>query len=243
MPDEEGHSGEVRGRPLTVLYLVSSFGFSGSPGEWTPWGRATEEFHRAHRPGLPRRDGALGFDCKILVDDAVLVEPLLGLRPWVSAACYETGVRQMLGKEAVNQEKDAIEGQFKEEQVIWGLTMNAASEKAFLPERRILRGSYLLGDSAFDAGEKCVTVRQVQQFRGITTGWAIVVRGLANELKAATFFSPTMKGVFQLGLENWATRTNAWRWRMPGKTFGACLRFADGCAPGPTGGRRVLAPP
>ena len=194
MPDEEGHSGEVRGRPLTVLYLVSSFGFSGSPGEWTPWGRATEEFHRAHRPGLPRRDGALGFDCKILVDDAVLVEPLLGLRPWISAACYETGVKQMLGKEAVNREKDAIEGQFKEEQVIWGLTMNAASEKAFLPERRILRGSYLLGDSAFDAGEKCVTVRQVQQFRGITTGWAIVVRGLANELKAADIFLSNDEG-------------------------------------------------
>ena len=35
---------------VTVLYLVSSFGFSGSPGEWTAWGRATEEFHRGFRP-------------------------------------------------------------------------------------------------------------------------------------------------------------------------------------------------
>ena len=174
--------------PFTVLYLVSSFGFAGSPGEWTPWGRATEEFHRAHNPGHPRRDGACGFECKTLVDDAVLVEPWMGHRPWTSAACYETGVKQLLGGAAVNKEKDAIEGAFKEEQVVWGLAMNTRTEKAFLPERRILKGAHLIGDVAFDVGERRVTLRQMQQFRGIMTGWATVVRGLNNELKAADVF-------------------------------------------------------
>ena len=32
---EEGRKEE--GKPMTVIYLVSSFGFSGPPGEWTPW--------------------------------------------------------------------------------------------------------------------------------------------------------------------------------------------------------------
>ena len=70
---------------LTMLYLVSSFGFSGSPGEWNVWGRATEELHREHRPQEARRDGAINFDGKILVDDMVLVEPNIGLRPWISS--------------------------------------------------------------------------------------------------------------------------------------------------------------
>ena len=50
--DEQGNDGE----DMTVVYLVSSFGFSGSPGEWAIWGRATEEYHRAHCPAVPRRD-------------------------------------------------------------------------------------------------------------------------------------------------------------------------------------------
>ena len=83
---------------LTVIYLVSSFGFSGSPGEWTAWGRATEEVHRNLRPIDSRRDGELHFCGKILVDDMVLVEPVMGLRPWVSSEVYEWAVTQLLGE-------------------------------------------------------------------------------------------------------------------------------------------------
>lgn len=190
--EQENEGGEEsersKGEEMTVLYLVSSFGFLGSPGEWTVWGRATEEYHRAHRPRHARRDGAAGFDCKILVDDAILVEPELGMRPWVSANCYEAGVKLMLGNEAVNEEKDALEGQFKEEQTIWGLTMNARTNQALLPERRILKGAHLLSEPAFDAENQSLCLRQLQQFRGIATGWAVVVKGLKNELKAADVF-------------------------------------------------------
>lgn len=95
---------------VTVIYLVSSFGFSGSPGEWTMWGRATEEYHRSHKPRLPRRDMSFGFDSKVLVDDCVLVEPWVGFRPWISSEVFEDGVRSLLGDKAVNLDKDKIEG-------------------------------------------------------------------------------------------------------------------------------------
>ena len=81
---------------LTLLYLVSSFGFSGSPGEWTLWGRATEELHRVHAPVDARRN----FDGKILVDDMVLVEPCLGLRPWISAETYQWAVMKLFGRQS-----------------------------------------------------------------------------------------------------------------------------------------------
>ena len=118
----------------------------------------------------------------------------MGLRPWVSSEVYEEGVRLMLGDAAVNAEKDLIEGAYKEEQCIWGLMINTNLGRAFLPERRILRGAYLLADNEFDPGEKKLTLKQLQQFRGITTGWATVVPALRNELKAADVFLTVGEG-------------------------------------------------
>lgn len=115
--DAEDAAGE--GKDLTIIYLVSSFGFSGSPGEWAIWGRSTEEFHRCHRPEESRRDGSYGFESKILVDDNVLIEPWMGLRPWVSSETYEEAVRLMLGESAVNAEKDKEEGDFRTQQTIY----------------------------------------------------------------------------------------------------------------------------
>ena len=114
---------------LTVIYLVSSFGFSGPRGEWTAWGRATEELH---------------FCGKILVDDMVLVEPVIGLRPWVSSEVYEWAVTQLLGEKAINKLKDAEEGCYSNQQTVWGLIIDADTERMSLPEARILQGAYLL---------------------------------------------------------------------------------------------------
>ena len=94
----------------------------------------------------------------------------------------------MLGNDAVNVEKNQVEGVYKEEQTIWGLNINTRTEHASLPGRRIEKGAHLLAHPAFDAESKCLTLRQLQQFRGIATGWAVVVKGLKNELKAADVF-------------------------------------------------------
>ena len=65
--------------------------------------------------------------------------------------------------------------------------MNAETEQAILPERRILKGAQLLADPKFDHGRKDLTLKELQQF-GIMTGWAAVVRGLTNELRAGDRF-------------------------------------------------------
>ena len=184
----EGEKEGVEGEEMTIIYLVSSFGFSGSPGEWAIWGRSTEEFHRSYTPANGRRDGSYGFESKILVDDNVLVEPWIGLRPWVSAEVYEEGVRMLLGEAAVNAEKDREEGDFRAQQTIWGIIMDTEKQEAHLPERRVLKGAHLLAEDCFDAGRKDVTLRQLQILRGIATGWANIVHGLKNELKAIDVF-------------------------------------------------------
>ena len=173
---------------LTVIYLVSSFGFSGSPGEWTAWGRATEEVHRSLRPVESRRDGELHFCGKILVDDMVLVEPVMGLRPWVSSEVYEWAVTKLLGEKAINKLKDAEEGCYSNQQTVWGLIIDADAERMSLPEARILKGAYLLAQSCFNYGEKDLPLKELQRFRGIANGWSIVVSGLKNELRSADVF-------------------------------------------------------
>ena len=183
---------------MTVLYLVSSFGFSGSPGEWAVWGRGTEELHRAHRPADPRRDGALHFDGKILVDDMILIEPKIGIRPWISSEVYEWAVIKLLGEKAINKEKDAEEGRFEDMQTVWGVCINAKTERVSLPEARILKGAYLLAGADFNYGAQTLTLKDLQRFRGIATGWATIVTGLKNELKAADVFLGGMDGGAQV---------------------------------------------
>ena len=165
-PETEGVAdGLMPLKEVVVIYLVSSFGFSGSPGEWGVWGRATEEFHRARKPAQPRRDLSRGFDAKVLVDDCILVEPWVGLRPWVSAEVFEDGVRTMLGEQAVNAEKDLIEGSYRTSQTVWGVVMETDTEKAFLPERRIQKGAALMAEASFDYGCTDITLKELQQFR------------------------------------------------------------------------------
>ena len=137
---EMEHGEDVEGEDVTVIYLVSSFGFSGSPGEWAVWGRATEDFLTSHRPANTRQDLSATFTSRILVDDNVLVEPYVGLRPWVAAEVYEKGVKTMLGEHAVDTDKDSVEGLFRTFQTVWGLDVETETEAVHLPERRIMKG-------------------------------------------------------------------------------------------------------
>ena len=94
----------------------------------------------------------------------VLVEPCVGLRPWVSSETYEWAVRQLLGSHAINAAKDAEEGAFSHTQTVWGVNIDAEKEKMSLPEARVLKGAYLLSEPQFNFGERTVTLKDMQRF-------------------------------------------------------------------------------
>ena len=58
---------------------------------------------------------------KWLMDDGVIVEPLVGLRPWLSSQTMEAAMRRTWGPAAINKEKRDEEGTFRHEQLVWGL--------------------------------------------------------------------------------------------------------------------------
>ena len=122
------------------------------------------------------------------MDDAVLVEPLLGLRPWVCKAVYESGVKKMLGEQAINMEKDRIEGEFRTCQTCWGLDFDTEAGTVRIPERRITKGAHLLADPAYEPGNKEVTLLQLQRLRGTAQSWVPVLPSLKAELKAIDVF-------------------------------------------------------
>ena len=226
----------VDGTDMTAVYLVSSFGFAGSPGEWTVWGQATEMFLRAHCPAIPRRDLSWNFESRVLVAWSTTMWWLSrGLVcGWVAAEVYEAGVQKLLGKAAVKREKDLIEGPFRAFQTVWGLDIETSAEEVRLPERRILKGTSLLAEPCFEYCCKDLTLRTVQRFRWITTGWVVIVKGSRNELKAADRFLGAEQGAGRKCSAS-VTRRRSMR---PSATFRNCSKLRGGCARGRRLGRK-----
>ena len=152
MAPEARKGDKPRMAPLNMLlvYLVLSFGWSGSPGEWTPWAWGIIQYFENFRPRDPRRDGPERFKAWALVDDCVMVEPLLGLRPWLAGALYEEGARRMLGPDAINHPKTLLEGFWAQVRTVWGVDLDSRKCSATLPDKRILKGAMLLASPVYD---------------------------------------------------------------------------------------------
>ena len=106
---------------LVVINLTLSFGFNGAPGEYMAWTTGIKQMHEGQCPAEARRDGPERFASEGLMDDGICVEPLLGLRPWVSGSAYLEAMKTLLGPGSLNLDKEALEGAFKTRQTCWGL--------------------------------------------------------------------------------------------------------------------------
>ena len=114
---------------ITVMYLTMVFGWTGAPGEWAVWGRGVQDLHQSHAPPLPELHDVVAYASEVLVDDGVLVEPLLGVRPWLSAWAFDTWSRKLLGNAAINAAKLEAEGEFTFEKLIWGVLFQLQDEQ------------------------------------------------------------------------------------------------------------------
>ena len=63
----------------------------------------------------------LAYFSFFLVDDQLIIEPDIGSRQDDSKAIADEGAQLALGTEATNWEKDAVEGQYMLEQIVWGI--------------------------------------------------------------------------------------------------------------------------
>ncbi|CAE7467581.1 xerD [Symbiodinium necroappetens] len=109
---------------LIILSLAMPFGWVGSPGEFVAWSAAAKAHHGSFRPMEPRFNDVVPFESKWLLDDGVVVEPMVGNRVLDSLAVLDETMQLVWGPEGVNVEKMAEEGEPSTTQLLWGLHMN-----------------------------------------------------------------------------------------------------------------------
>ena len=92
---------------LIILSLAMPFGWVGSPGEFVAWSAAARAHHGSFRPADPRFNDVVPFESKWLMDDGVVVEPMVGNRVFDSLAVLDETMQLVWGPEGVNVEKMA----------------------------------------------------------------------------------------------------------------------------------------
>ena len=181
---------ELPGRAVGVegnviaIYLVLTFGWIGSPGEYMAFGNALKQYHDRHQPEDPTWHDSVPHHSHLLMDDDVLIEPMLGRRPWMAGRLAERGARLVFGPDAINAEKKDEEGQFATSQICWGLHVDTARETVKLPEAKVGKLQLLLADAAYAHGNKDVTLREVQVLRGTLNFAVVACPALKPELGA-----------------------------------------------------------
>ena len=138
----------------------------------------------AHSPPKPELNDPTAFRPFVLMDDAIFVEPELGLRRWCCAAAFEEGLAKLLGPRALNLKKLEEEGAFSTVGLIWGFLYDTERGTCQLPEQKLLKGAYLVTEPCFDAGETRIPLLEVQRLRGNATFWQTVQPALKPELGA-----------------------------------------------------------
>ena len=115
------------------------------------------------------------FQSDTYLDDGMLVEPALGRRPQLSAACYEAAMELVLGPGAVSSSKKEAEGQWDTTAIILGLHVDTETERVSLPGQKMERLGVLLDEPQWQRGCKKVILKDVQVLVGVLTHFASVL--------------------------------------------------------------------
>eukprot|EP00972_Heterocapsa_arctica_P012184 1786700-Heterocapsa_arctica.AAC.1 len=108
------------------------------------------------------------------MDDLVLVEPDLGLRPRQSEDAAEDSIKQVLGKGALNHKKKDLEGRPEQEKLIWGLLYSTVDESVSMPLPKVEKAYHLLNQPCFDQGYQRPPRKEIEALRGNQQYWLIV---------------------------------------------------------------------
>ena len=96
-------------------------GWTGAPGEYMMFAWVAKLAHAAHAPQDGLWNDSVGFKSLVLMDDSILIEPDIGVRPWLSVQTCETCTKKALGPGTINEVKDEVEGALEATKLIWGL--------------------------------------------------------------------------------------------------------------------------
>ena len=159
------------------------FGWAGSPGEYVSFARAAKWAHGRRRPPLPRVNGTARFARMWPMDDGIILERRVGLRPWLAAEERDAATRQAWGPEAVNVELGE-EGASREEQLVRGLHLDASARRIWLPEPKCAKAADLSALPELRCWQRRVPLQLERGLRGSAKFWASAQPTIGAELTA-----------------------------------------------------------
>ena len=199
------------GKTVTILYNALTFGWTGAPGEFMLYAWLAKLGHMSYYPERADWNDQVTFRSLVLMDDTVLVEPDIGIRPWLSVKASEVCTKAALGPDTINPEKDQVEGALEEKKLIWGLTYDTRRGTRQLPAAKLEKASYLLHLPEFDHGNKKVPLRLVQELRGNQQFWLTILPTMANFLQASNdLLGPADSDGFAVPRGNAARQQSTW---------------------------------
>ncbi|CAL1147366.1 unnamed protein product [Cladocopium goreaui] len=167
---------------ITIVYGFLTFGWCGAPGEYMHYAWVIKLAHEAFAPENSRWEDTVPYHSFVLMDDTVLIEPEIGLRPETSVALTEHLTRAVLGDASINEGKDWLEGRLETRKLIWGLIYDTQTNTRSLPSAKLEKAYHLLHLPDFDSGCTHVPLRLIQELRGNQQFWLAVLPGLSPYL-------------------------------------------------------------
>ncbi|CAK9068985.1 unnamed protein product, partial [Durusdinium trenchii] len=183
----------VEGR-VKLVYGGLPFGWCGAPGEYMAFALAGRAYHESFKPEMEGVNGPTPFSSEWLMDDSVIVEPLMGVRPWQAVDALGHSIEKIWGKAALNLDKQIEEGT--------------------LPEPKALKMRYLLALPELQYGVRQVRLKVAQELRGLSQYAAITIPPLRTELGTLDLFlcpSKCVGGYIQPNVKDENASESAWR--------------------------------
>ena len=167
---------------IIILSLVMVFGWVGAPGEFVIWATAAQKHHGSFRPAWPQFNDVVPYTSRWLMDDGVVVEPMVGNRVFRSLAAMDKAMEAVWGPGAINLEKLAEEGEPASSQLLWGLHLDFEEQTVVLPEPKRMKAKYLLREPQLQRGCQRVQTKLLRELAGSAQYWAVSAPELAPYL-------------------------------------------------------------
>ena len=105
---------------ILLFYGVLPLGWGSSPGHFCRFCDAITLLHQLHGPPKPLRNIGTAFRSHMYIDDGLFIEFDVGGRKELNTVTWEGIAKGLLSDEAINEEKNELEGKWSCDQVFLG---------------------------------------------------------------------------------------------------------------------------